>query len=315
MQRGHDVTCLARGDSGGPAHGVRFLPADRARPGAYELVAQQDWDAVVDVARQPGQVRDAVHAMAERTAYLAFVSTGNVYADHSIRGADESAALLPPLAGEVMTGPDDYGPAKVACEQAVRRGLGTDRCLIARAGLIGGPGDEFDRSGYWPWRFAEPATNDGAVVVPDVPALGTQLVDVRDLAGWLVDCCERQAPGVVNAVGDHVPLGEHLAIAREVAGHIGPVLPAAPEWLGGQGVSPWMGQRSMPLWLPMPEYAGFCTRDGAAARALGLRCRPLAQTLADTLRWERTRDRDRVRQAGLTDAEAVALVDAWRSAH
>jgi 2'-hydroxyisoflavone reductase len=315
VERSHDVTCLARGESGTVSDGARLVVADRIEPNAYVAVAHQDWDAVLDVSRQPGQVRSALDALAERTAYLAFVSTGNVYADHSTPDADESAELLAPLEAAEMRSMDDYGPAKVACELAVLDRMGVDRSLIARAGLIGGPGDPFDRSGYWPLRFAAPATADGAVVVPDVPGLQTQLLDVRDLAGWLVDCCERRTPGVVDAVGDRIPLADHLDTARTVAGHTGPVLPASPEWLEGQGVNHWMGERSLPLWLPLPEYAGLVARSGATARAIGLRRRPLPDTLADTLAWERTCDPGRVRAAGLTDAEAAALVDAWRATH
>jgi nucleoside-diphosphate-sugar epimerase len=311
--RGHDVTCLARGRSGAIAEGARLVAADRTSPDAYDIVAQQDWDAVLDVSRQPGQVRGAVDALAGRTAYLAFVSTGNVYLDSSIPEADESASLHYPLESEEMQSPDDYGPAKVACELAVLDRMGADRCLLARSGLIAGPGDPFDRGGYWPLRFAVPGTPDGAVVVPHVPGLDTQLVDVRDLAAWLVDCCERQTPGVVDAVGERIPLADHLQVARAVAGHTGPVLAASPQWLEEHGVNHWMGERSMPLWLPLPEYAGFGSRVGAAARAIGLAPRPLADTLADTLAWEQTLAPDRPRKAGLTTAEAVALVEAWRA--
>lgn len=313
VARGHDVTCLARGRSGTVAEGVDPVMSDRTRPGAYETVAQQDWDAILDVSRQPGQVRGALDALGARTAYLAFVSTGNVYADHLTPGADESATLLPALTSDEMGSMDEYGPAKVACELAVLERMGVERCLIARSGLIGGPGDPFDRSGYWPLRFAVPGTPDGAVVVPDVPDLNTQLLDVRDLASWLVDCCERRTPGVVDTVGERMPLADHLSLARAVAGHSGPLLPASQQWLEEHEVDHWMGPRSMPLWLPLPEYAGFAARSGTAARALGLTHRPLADTLADTLDWERTLPSGRPRQAGLTDGEAAELADAWRA--
>ena len=125
--------------------------------------------------------------------------------------------------------------------------------------------------------------------MPAEPQLAAQVVDVRDLAAWLLDCCTAARPGVVDAVGPSVPLAEHLATARQVAGHTGPVLEADPDWLVAQGISHWMGERSLPLWLPMPEYAGFASRRGERARALGLTTRPLAQTLADALGWEQQR--------------------------
>ncbi len=310
VARGHEVTCLARGSSP-VAEGARLVTADRCTPEAYAEVPG-DWDAVLDVARHPDQVRGAVAALAGRAAYLAFVSTVSVYADDTTPGQDESGPLHPPLLGQPQGGAD-YGPGKVACEQAVTAGF-AGRSLVARAGLIGGPGDHTGRTGYWPVRFAGPATADGAVVAPD-SAVGTQVIDVRDLAGWLVDCCQRQSVGVVNAVGDPVPLGEHLAVAREVAGHRGALLPASQQWLQAQGVQPWMGPRSMPLWLPLPDHAGLGTRDPAAGRALGLHPRPLAHTLADTLTWERRQGPQRTRWAGLTDAAARDLVAAWRRDH
>ena len=64
----------------------------------------------------------------------------------------------------------------------------------------------------------------------------------------------------------------------------------------------------MPLWLPLPDYAGFNARDSSAARAAGLVTRPLADTLADTLTWERQRVSQGPRRAGLADADEVALL-------
>ena len=71
--------------------------------------------------------------------------------------------------------------------------------------------------------------------------------------------------------------------------------------------------RARPLWIDDPDWFGFNGRDSGAAYAMGLAPRPLAETLADTLAWERTQPADRVRGAGLSDADERALLDAWRS--
>jgi 2'-hydroxyisoflavone reductase len=308
--RGHHVACLARGVAGGAPPGVVFTRADRDGAGAYREVAREDWDVVIDVSRQPGQVRRAAAALAGCAGSFVFVSSANVYAGHATPGAGEDAALLPALAGDVMASMDTYGPAKVACERHVLGRFGAGRSLIARVGLIGGPGDTFDRTGYWPVRFRRPAAGDRSVLVPEVPGLATQVIDVRDLASWLVEAGERRLSGVFNVVGETIPLPAHLALAREVAGHAGPVVAAGQDWLIAHHVQPWMGERSLPLWLPMPEYAGFSARDGSAARAAGLTTRPLADTLADTLAWELDRNLHGPRRAGLSDHDERRLLHA-----
>ncbi|UFS57941.1 NAD-dependent epimerase/dehydratase family protein [Subtercola endophyticus] len=312
LKRGHFVAALARGESGAVPGGAVVVTADRNRPDAYAQVRTQDWDAVLDVSRHPGQVREATAALRERSETYIFVSSGNVYADTSVPHQNESAALLDPLTGDVMESMETYGEAKVACELALRESFGGDRMLVARSGLIGGPGDTFDRSGYWPMRFSKPAVADGRVLVPDVPELLTQLIDVRDLAGWLVDAAENKLHGTFNTTGETMPLPQHLDVARHVAGHTGPLVKARQNWLIAQDIEPWAGERSLPLWLPLPEYAGFSSRDSSAARAAGLTCRPLEETLADTLAWERTRPEARQRRykrrAGLTDFDEAELL-------
>ena len=313
VEHGHHVTCLARGESGAAPPGAAFKRADRDGCDAYREVAREEWDVVIDVSRQPGQVRRATTALAGCGGSFVFVSSNNVYADHATPGADENAALLPALAGDVMESMETYGQAKAACESHVLNGFGPDRSLIARVGLIGGPGDIFDRTGYWPLRFRRPAASDGSVLVPDVPGLATQVIDVRDLANWLIETGERQLSGTFNVAGETISLSAHLALAREIAGHTSPVVAVGQAWLVAHDVEPWMGERSLPLWLPMPEYAGFSSRDGSAARAAGLTTRPLAETLADTLAWELGRNLERPRRAGLSDHDERRLLHALTS--
>ena len=311
LERGHEVTCLARGQSGQAPPGVQMVSADRASATPYGLVSDQDWDGVVDVSWQPGFVRGALTALADRAGTWVYVSSGSVYAQHGTLDADESTPLLPALESDVAQ-IEQYGEAKVACEAHVLE-LAGDRAVIARAGLIGGPGDTSDRTGYWPLRFAHPATEDGAVLVPDAPDQGTQVIDVRDLARWLVESAEQARAGVFNVVGDTTPLGRHLATARELAGHDGPLVTVSTPWLVEHGVEEWSGEKSLPLWLSSPGWEGFGHRSNAAARASGLQLRPLADTLRDTLAWELRTGPGRPRKAGLSPEDERALIAAARS--
>lgn len=312
LERGHTVTCLARGESGQAPPGATFVRADRGEDTAYDGVCDQDWDGVVDVSWQPGLVRSAVTALAGRTGTWVYVSSGSVYAAQDSIGADESASLLPALEGDEATR-ETYGEAKVACERAVLGGVGEGKAVIARSGLIGGPGDHTDRTGYWPLRFARPATEDGSVLVPDSPDLSTQVIDVRDLASWLLHCIEGSVHGTFNAMGPVTRFADHLSAARHVSSHAGRLVAVSNQWLAEHGVNPWMGPRSLPLWLPGPAETGHGARCTDAAVAAGLVCRPLEQTLTDVLAWEIAQGPGRPRRAGLSSADERQLIEAVRT--
>ena len=105
------------------------------------------------------------------------------------------------------------------------------------------------------------------------------MIDVRDLAAWLLDLAESRTTGTYDAVGEPVPFGELLA---QVAAGVGATDPRL-TWVDGafleeQGVEHWAGEGSLPLWLPRPAYDGMLAHDPGPAVAAGLRLRPLAET-------------------------------------
>ncbi|MQW76895.1 epimerase [Nocardioides sp. dk4132] len=280
--RGHRVTCACRGRSGGIPEGARHVELDRGEP----LPDLGSPDAVVDVARQPSWVRRSVEALP--AAHHVFVSSISAYADERTpHGTPATVALHEPRFEDVDLGADAtaYGPLKVACERLVQDGATSSTVL--RPGLIVGPGDPTGRFTYWPARFAA-ALERPLVLAPGDPEDPVQVLDVRDLAAWIVRCAEDRVAGVFDAVGPAVPVARLLG---EVAAGCGVPEPAL-TWVDQDslervGVGPWAGPHSLPLWLPRPAYDGMMTHDAGPAQAAGLATRPVAETAADTLAWLR----------------------------
>ncbi len=326
LAAGHDVTALARGESGDFPEGAAAVVLDRDHPhgsapdgmsnGGYAPVAGQDWDLVVELARFPAHARSALQALSARARNWVLVSSCSVYADHSSPAAGEGAQLLPALEPGEEYAAERYGEAKAACEQltaAAREGA----ALLVRAGLIGGPGDPTARSTYWPLRLADPR---GPALLP-VDDSGhypqhVQLVDVRDLAAFILDAGLAGRTGPVNAVGSAVPLAEALdAAAGASRTGPGPEGGAARQLLdypisrmADDAVAPWSGRRSLPLLLPpKTDYAGFARRSDARAVELGLRRRPLVETFRDIVASDDPWN-GRQLASGLSAADEAALL-------
>lgn len=300
---GHDVTCAARGVAGAAPDGARFVRLDRDEPDGLAPLAGQEFDAVVEVSRHPGQVRRAVAALRQRTAHWTFVSTVSVYADNrTIAQRAGAAALRAPTALEVERSTEEsYGAAKVACEQAVG-----ENAFICRAGLIVGPEDPTGRFTYWPTRLAR----GGEVLAPGAPEDAVQFIDVRDLAQWIVRAAQLRLTGVYDGIGPSRPRGEVLTECADAVGARCTLTWVNRAFLETHEVKPWSGARSLPLWLPLPEYAGFATRDTTPARDAGLTVRPLAQSARDTLAWARAANGP---VTGLTAEEERSVLDAWHT--
>ena len=73
-----------------------------------------------------------------------------------------------------------------------------------------------------------------------------------------------------------------------------------------------MGPRSVPLWLPRPEYDGMLAHDASPSYDAGLVTRPLADTARDTLAW--LRDTPDATLTGLGREEEAEVLAAWAEA-
>jgi 2'-hydroxyisoflavone reductase len=305
LAAGHDVTHLNRGKTSPPDARVRTILGDRSDDGALAK-ARGPWDAVIDTSGYlPQAVRKSAQAMRETAGRYCFVSSISAYRGE---GYGEDAPLIAALEHEpeAMT-PETYGALKAMCEAIVRAELGS-AAVIVRPGLIVGPNDPTDRFTYWPVRVAR----GGLVAAPGRPGRTVQFIDVRDLAEWMVALLERGTPGRFNASGPVKPISMEkvLETCRSASGS-----DAVFEWiderfLDTQGVAPW---KDMPLWIPEadPKSGDFMAVPIERALATGLAFRPLAETIADTLAWDRTRPTGRQWKAGLAASREADLLSAW----
>ncbi|MET0133188.1 MAG: NAD-dependent epimerase/dehydratase family protein [Kibdelosporangium sp.] len=302
VRRGHDVLCAARGNnSGAPAPLVKI---DRDDPDGLAPLAGEHFDTVIDVAKiSYPHVRRAVDGI--KADHWTFVSSISVYAGH-VTGRIDDPVYEPLRQQSTADTMDNYGPIKVASENAVREVWG-ESAFIIRSGLITGRGDVSDRFGYWPARLA----GTGRVVVPDVPDQATHQVDVEDLATWIVTGAEQRIGGTYNASGLPIPFGELLhRIGAAVAGDV-ELVPVAGETLTRLGVAPWSGPKSLPLWVPGEHIVG-ADWDVRPALDAGLRLRSLEDAALSALDHERALGLDRPRRAGLTRQEEADILSSFR---
>ncbi|NGN69073.1 NAD-dependent epimerase/dehydratase family protein [Streptomyces sp. A7024] len=288
VRRGWEVTVFHRGRFPAP-EGTASLIGDRLADGGLAPLTDSEagWDAVVDTwSGAPVAVRDAARLLADRgVRHYAYVSSRSVYPEETTAaGADESAAVVD--ASPDSTEGDDYARAKRGGELAAEAAFG-DRALFVRAGLILGPYENVGRLPWWLTRMRR----GGEVLAPGPYDLPLQYIDARDLAAWTLDAVEGGLGGaydVVSAPG-HATMGEFLEACVKAASSEGSDAVLRwyePEAVLAAGFEPWT---ELPVWLPPgPLHDYLHSGDTSKARAAGLRCRPVAETVADTWAWLRS---------------------------
>lgn len=313
IARGHKVTLFHRGKTGADLFPqVEHLKGDRDA-GDLSALQGREFDVIVDTSGYaPSHVEQSASMFAKTAKQYLFVSTVSVY--------DESgdAATAISEAGAVLTIADEeadkaktireavpnYGAMKARCEAAAEKAM-PGRVANIRPGLIVGPRDTSDRFTWWPVRIDK----GGEILAPGDRDALVQMIDARDLGDWMVHCIENRIMGVFNAVGFDGPvtMEEVLFGCRSATSTPGSLTWVSEEFLAEQKVGPWM---QMPLWIPRD---GRRTYDNAKARAAGMRFRPLADTIRDTLLWAKTERGDRpFSRTGISAERECELLDLWR---
>ena len=305
MRHGHDVAVFHRSVSEPDDFpSVEHLHGDRDSD--LGPLRGRSWDAVLDTcAYVPRAVREAAAVLADAAGHYTLVSTLSVHPDDMPAGATEEAAIFQPPFPQTETVTDQtYGPLKVACEHEANAAFG-NRCLIIRPGYIVGPHDPSDRFTFYLRR----AAGGGEMAAPGPPDAPLQVIDVRDLADFMLDRVEAADSGVYGVVGpgERIVMRDVLETARDVAGAGTTFTWVSEGFLEARGDQ---AQEWFPMWEP--QFPGVHTYDAAKAVAAGLHYRPFAQTVADTLAWDQERGQPDLR-TGLSTEMETELLSAWHS--
>jgi 2'-hydroxyisoflavone reductase len=280
LSRGDEVTTLTRGMSGHNVPGADARRADRRDAAAVEAALGDDtWDAVLDTwSYEPSAVRDSARLLDGRAPHYTYISSRSVYVWPMTLGADESA---PVVDGDPdSTDADDYAAAKRGAEIAALDGFAGD-VLLARAGLVLGPYEVVGRLPWWLNRVAA----GGRVPAPGPRERPLQYIDARDLAAWCLEAGRSGVSGAFNSVSapGHTTIGALIDRCVAVTGSDAEPVWLDPEVIESANVEGWT---DFPIWVPPTgELAGLHDCDVSAAYAAGLRCRPMADTVAETWAW------------------------------
>lgn len=308
LARGHEVTLFNRGKRNpGMFPNLETILGDR--DGKLDGLKGRTWDGVVDTSGYvPRIVKMSADLLAPSVGQYLFISSISVFGEKPKPGADESAPTDPlpePSSEEVMK---YYGALKAACERAAEASM-PGRATTVRPGLIVGPLDPTDRFTYWPVRIAK----GGEVLCPpaDDPV---QVIDVRDLAAFVVKCLEDRSFGIFNATGPEKEMSVKamLEATKKAARSDATLVHADAAFLEKNEVSAW---QEMPAWVPgTGDSAGFSRVNCKKAIGKGLKFRPIEETAEDTLKWWKTLPAERTAKlkAGLAPEKEANVLKAWK---
>jgi len=323
LARGHKITLLNRNKTRPDFFKGKVDQLIGDLGGDVSALKGKKFDVVIDnPTTAPAWVRNVGQYMKGNTNHYIFISTISAYASDKNAWADESDPTAELPAGLDPYGPGSpgaggrimpYGPLKAYSEKEVMKTY-PDAYTIIRPGLIVGPLDRTDRFTYWPYRIDK----GGEVLAPGDGNDNVQIIDVRDLAEWMIRVAENRTLGVFNATGPAKP----LTMAEMLYGIRGVTTAGAQftwvpwSFLTEQKVRGWS---NMPVVVPeTPNNVAFSRRDVRKAIAAGLTYRPLAVTAKDTIDWNKTRPAEELealakgQQAGISAEREAELLKLWK---
>lgn len=306
LRRGHEVSLFNRGRTGDDMFpDLQTFIGDRNNK--LDALKGHKWDAVIDNSGYvPRHVADSARLLSDAASHYLFVSSISAYASFRVANDEDSPlATMPDESVEEVTG-ETYGPMKALSEKMAAKEFGEDRLTVLRPTYICGPGDHTDRYTYWPVR----TMRGGEMLWPGSPSDPIQIIDVRDLANFSIDCVEQRITGIYNTVTPQgaFTMGDLLEDSVAVTD-----AKMSPVWVSADFLEEHDALQHIPIWSSTEgEESKAALVSGERSFAKGMKNRPTRETARDTIAWWKTLPAERTAtlRAGLSpekEAELLAL--------
>jgi 2'-hydroxyisoflavone reductase len=306
LASGNGVTIFDRGSRGRDLFaGATHVIGDRD----FDLGKLTDsrWDATVDLsAYLPRQVKSLADELGGRLGTYVLLSSTAIYAPPQEYGFREAApkVVLPDPATEEVNW-DTYGGLKALCEKVAADCF--PAWIAVRPTYVVGPSDFTGRFTYWVERIAR----GGEVLAPGPYDLGFQLIDVQDLAPWIVGLLARGATGAYQAASPFPP-AKFGDVLQEIAKCVAPPGTRL-TWVDRDFLLE-AGQDggTLPLWPGANPEGVIEAADPGLAVSTGLAARPLAETIRLIHEHESRQPTPVNEPVGLTAEAEAELLARWQ---
>ncbi|HXP65731.1 MAG TPA: NAD-dependent epimerase/dehydratase family protein [Steroidobacteraceae bacterium] len=311
LRQGWKVTHFNRGKrTPGGVENVETLIGDRN--GQIDALRGRKWDVVIDDTGQiPKYVKMSADLLAPNVGYCLYISSISAYASFAKPNDENSPTGKLSDPNIDKTTDETYGPMKALCEQYSAEAF-KGRASIVRPGYIVGPLDGSDRFTYWPVR----ASKGGEMMAPGTPKDPIQIIDVRDLAAWMMKLAKERTTGYFNAISppDAFTMGDIITASLKASPKAGTKAVWVPEGFLAKQWKP--EELDLPPWSPMSgDTAGASLTSTARAQKAGLKIRPMQETVNDTLAWFQSlpAERQAKLRAGIDPQKEASLLSAWHA--
>lgn len=282
---GHSVTLFNRGVTNPQLFPTLeklrgFRSPDRSAEN-FTALGQRRWDAVIDVwPSDPSLAESAASLLRTRTTHYLYVSSVAAYDPRGFAQPNltEDAPLNSWNAGSAS-----YNRDKAESERRLHALIG-DRLTVVRPGAIKGARDDInEKPDLLAWlRRARTGTKH---IGPGSGEDHYQIVDVKDVARFLVPAIDRSLFGTFNLTGVSMTFREFIDRCKAAVRSTAEFVWIPREFLHQQGLDPDSSPlaRKFPGWRPQPERRGFYQVSSQKAIEAGWSRRPFSETALDYL--------------------------------